>query len=419
MPVMPSQRLRFPGEASKESYERQRLLAFAKKLKDAGKEIITIGEGDPVQFGFVNEFLSNFLAKAAEMKLHMYPYATTYQSDLKHAIAEFEKKHRYANYSAEDIILTPGVAGAFQVLHYALLDPGDEIVTFEPSHYLTGPASYLQYFQSKVKACKTTETDDWSPHPEELRKMINERTKAIVLGYPNNPTGAVSDEKTLKDIIDVAGEHDLPIVSDEIYCLLTFDGVEVKTISLLAKDVPAIMLSGMSKVFMATGWRVGYMCFHDPQEKISEVVEAMKKVATSYGHASSCIPTPILYAATEAFRKAPLKEAKEMMRQLQVRRDFTWKRLNEIEGMRCTKPKGAFYAFPHLDAIGEIWKTDIDFLFELLEQEHVLFSFPGSMYGNSVSTHFRTLLLPKLEVLEIVFDKLERFLSKRTKSKTN
>lgn len=408
MPIKPSSRYK---KMSITENGRAKLLTLAKKLQNAGTEILTIGGGDPVQYGFINRYLSNVLIQAAEKGLHMYSYWIDCLSDLKNAITQFEKKHRNVDYNVEDIILAPGVAGAFQVIHYSLLDAGDQVVTFEPTHYVTGPTSYFHIFGSTVTTSRSIEEEDWKPDLEQLRMKINDKTKVIVIVNPNNPTGATYDEKTLTEIVNIAGEYDIPIISDEIYGLITFDDLEVKSIAEIADDVPSIVLSGMSKVFLSTGWRVGYIGFHDPQEKIVEVKKTVKMMAESYGHASSCIATPILYAAIAGFRESP-EGAKEMMKQLQVRRDFTYKCLTEIEGISCTKPKGAFYAFPRVNAIGKMWKSDEEFLLELLKDEHLLFSFPGSMYGNSGYGHFRTLLLPQLEILKEAYNRLERFMAK-------
>jgi len=179
MAIKPS--LRFKGTPRTEA-GRKKLMSLARELKNKGTEVLTIGAGDPVQFGFINQFLSNALILAAQKGLHMYAYATTFQIDLKHAIAEFEKKYRNVDYSAEDVILTPGVGGAWQVIHYTLLDAGDEMMAFEPSYYFTGPASHLHVFQSKVTPCRTVETTDWKPDFGVRSKQRGDRRRARFRG---------------------------------------------------------------------------------------------------------------------------------------------------------------------------------------------------------------------------------------------
>ncbi len=413
LPVKSSSRFsRIPEGAL--NIAKSKLNAVRKELESAGKQIIPIEGGDPTEFGFVNQPLSDALIEAARKGLHRYPHETPYQVELRESIVDFEKKYRGCDYTSDEIILTPGVAGAFQVIHYSLLDAGDEIATFEPCHYLLAPSLHHHILGSKVVSCRSFEEKEWEFDLEGLRERINERTKGIVISNPSNPTGKVYDENALKKLIDVAGEYDLPIISDEIYGLLTFDGVEAKSISAVAGDVPTIVLTGMSKVFMRTGWRVGYLAFHDPRGKNSQILEVAKKMAGLYGHATSCIPTPILYAAARAFRGS-VEPAKEMMQKLQARRDLTYKRLNDIDGMSCTKPEGGFYAFPHVHSIGETWKSDDNFILELLMEEGVLIPFYGSSFGRSGFGHFRALLLPKPEELEEAYNRLERFMKSHSK----
>lgn len=141
------------------------------------------------------------------------------ENDVKDAIANFEKHNRRIDCNRENIILTGGVAPALCAVHYALLDKGDEVISFDPAHYLGFPTSYWTYFNAKVVACRSIEREGWIPDIDDLREKINTRTKAIFLNNPNNPTGAIYDEKTLKSIVNIAGEHDFLLIGDEIYSL--------------------------------------------------------------------------------------------------------------------------------------------------------------------------------------------------------
>jgi aspartate/methionine/tyrosine aminotransferase len=254
------------------------------------------------------------------------------------------------------------------------------------------------------------EEEEWKPDLDQLRGALTNRTKAIVIVSPSNPCGTVYSDKTLKDIIDIAGEHNLPIISDEIYGLLTFDGVEAKSVAYLAGDVPVIVLNGMAKIFQRTGWYIGYVCFHDPKEQITEIKNTVKQVARLYGRYSTRIPTPVVYAAAKAY-EGNLDAAEEMLGKLQERRDYTMKRLNEIEGISCVKPKAALYAFPRVDAIGKAWKTDDAFIHDMIKEEQVRFT-AGRAFGKLGLGHFRTLLMPDMKTLEAVYDRLERFMKK-------
>ncbi len=387
-----------------------REIAIIKEKMRGKREILDLTEGDPVIHGHINKKLSELLIEAAKGDWHMYPEQTPWREELRRAIRDFEKRYRKIDYDPDKIIIGPGVAGCFQILHYSLLEPGDEMVVIEPAHYLTGPTSYWYYFGSKIQTCPCDEENCWEPIVEELPSKITNRTKGIVIVNPNNPTGAVYDEKSIKAIIDIAGEFELPIISDEIYGLITFDGVISKPTALLSKDVPVISLSGMSKVFMAPGWRVGYICFHDPEEKLSELLKVVKRVSMLYGHGVTAMPTPILYAATRAFQDS-IDAGIEMTKRLNIRRDYIMKRIKEIDGITCVKPKGSLYCFPKVEGIGRIWKTDEEFMLELVKEENVIFNI-GSRYGPSGFSHFRLLLLPDLKILEEVLNRLERFLKR-------
>jgi len=380
--------------------------------KKSGEEILDLTEGDPVIYGHVNQPLSDRLVEAADGGWHMYPEQSPWRDELRKAISNFEKRYRKIEYDPEDIIIGPGVAGCFQTLHYSLLEPGDEVVVIEPAHYMLGPTSYWYHFKSRVMTSPCSEDEGWEPVVEDLRPKITKRTKAIVMVNPNNPTGAVYSDRALKGIVDIAGENDLPIISDEIYGLLTFDGIVVKPTAEIAKDVPVIALSGMSKIFMRTGWRVGYICFHDPEGKISELSRVTKRVAGLYGHGITAMPTPILYAATKAFQGS-IDAGLEMMKKLQKRRDHVMKRIDEIEGVTCVNPKGTLYAFPKVEEIGKTWKTDEEFMLELAKEGDVIFNL-GSGYGPSGFGHFRLLLLPDLDILDDALSRLDSFLKKKS-----
>lgn len=409
--IKPCSKWMSSGESSRDAFKN----AMAER-KAAGKEVIALEAGDPVVWGFTHQDLSNHLIQAARDGWHMYPNSTSWEKDLRIAVSEFEKKYRNVEYSPDNIVVAPGVAAVMAVLHYALLDQGDEVVTWDPSHHLTGPTRYWSYFGAKAIPCRTLENEDWKPDLDEMRKKVNRRTKAIFVNSPNNPTGAVYDEKTMKEIINVAGQHEIPVISDEIYGLITFDGVKSVSVPALSGEVPVIMLSGMSKLFMRTGWRVGYMCIHDPKGSLADVTKAIRRVARMYGHGTTCMPTPILAAAAGAYRDAAehgLPESNTMIHELQLRRDYSMKRFSELIGVNCRNPKGALYAFPRIQGIGKVWRTDKDFLLELLKEEGVLLD-SGSAYGKFGESHVRTLIMPKIEILEKVYNKLDRFLRKKS-----
>jgi len=224
---------------------------------------------------------------------------------------------------------------------------------------------------------------------------------------PNNPCGALYDERVLKEVVNLVGEHDILLMSDEIYDRIVYEKKFV-SLSHIAKDVPVLGLNGFSKCYLMTGWRMGYMYFHDPEEKLTALKENVEKEA----RIRLCCNTPVQKAAVKALR-GPQHHIEEMVEKLRKRRDYAWKRLNEIDGISCAKPEGAFYVFPKVHGIGSRWKDDFEFVRQVLEKTQVLLVH-GSGFGTTYgSGHFRGVFLPKVEVLETALDRLERFMAAR------
>jgi aspartate/methionine/tyrosine aminotransferase len=408
--------------------------AVLRDLAQTEKRILALDEGDVVVFGHTNQSLSKFLIQAAREGWHMYPGMTGWSQRVKNAICEFQKHYNGVSYSPNDVVLCAGVAGCWTVMNYTLLDPGDELTVIEPAHFLWNVASYLYLFKAKAVPSRCIEAEDWEPDIEELRARVTNKSKGIVLVHPNNPTGAVYSEKALKEIINIAGEYDIPVISDELYNQIAWGKTCAKSLPALAGDVPVVMLHGVSKIFMRPGWRFGYIAFHDPKGKIEDVKNVAKTYANLYGHQSKCIPLPIIVAVTLAFeniikdrrlqqtsipyqsvyeRSVPptICAVQEMSRKLEESSDLTFRLLNQIDGISCTRAKGGLYCFPQISAIGKTWKTDRDFVIDLLKEEGIHFQ-PGSFFGPSGFGHVRTILTPETEVLEEAYDKLGRFMAR-------
>jgi aspartate/methionine/tyrosine aminotransferase len=264
--------------------------------------------------------------------------------------------------------------------------------------------SYAKFFGGNPVQYRTSEENGWQPDLDDLRSKITGLTRAIVVINPNNPCGALYDKKIVKAMADLAGEYNIPLISDEIYDQIAYDK-SVSTAS-VAKDVPVIGLNGFSKVYLMTGWRLGYVYFYDQEDKtLEELREHVAKEARIRLSAN----TPVQKAAVEALR-GPQDHISRMVEKLRERRDYSHKRLNEIDGISCAKPMGAFYFFPKVDGIGLRWKNDMAFVRDFLERTGVVFvhgSGFGSAYG---SGHFRGVFLPPIEILEKAFDRLERFM---------
>ena len=284
----------------------------------------------------------------------------------------------------------------------ALIDAGDEILLPGPTYppYI----SYAKFFGGKPVTYETVEENGWQPNIDDLRKKITEKTKGIVVINPNNPCGALYEEKVVKEIIDIAGEHDLPLLSDEIYDQIVFEKKLVST-AYLANDVPVIGLNGFSKAYLMTGWRLGYVYFCSKNNELQEVKQGIEKEA----RIRLCANTPVQKAGVAALN-GPQDHVKETVRKLKERRDYAWKRLNEIEGLSCAKPEAAFYVFPKIHAVGSRWKTDMEFALQLLKETGVLFVHGSGFDPVYGAGHVRGVILPPIETLRQALDAIEGFM---------
>jgi alanine-synthesizing transaminase len=389
------------------SYAIREVVVPAKKLEKQGKKIIHLNIGDPNQYDFdTPQHMKDALYEAANQNYNGYAPSEGYH-ELRQAIVEREKKRNNVDYSTDDICITTGVTEALQILLNASLDPKDEIL-------IPGP-TYPQYtllarFNGALPiAYRCVEEEGWQPDIDDIRKKMSNRTKGLVLINPNNPTGAIYSKKTLKEIVDIAGEYHIPIISDEIYDDMVFDKKQHST-ARLADDVPVITFNGFSKVYLVPGWRMGYIMFHHNGD-LDEIQDAFMRIARSRLCASS-----VCQRACIAALKGPQDHIDTTNKKLRERRDFSYKRLNEIEGISTVKPEGAFYIFPKIDAIQKgTWKNDKDFVLDLLHDQQVLLVHGSGFCKTYGKNHFRAVILPTMDVLEEAFDKIEKFMKKRLK----
>lgn len=374
----------------------------ARELEKQGVKIIKLNIGDPVKFDFQPpEHMKKAYCEAI-MEGHNYYGDSEGDKDLRAAIVEREKKKNGVDITPEDVQVTAAVTEALQFIFGALIDGGEEILIPGPSY---PPYVALVHFYGGIPvAYRTIEEEGWQPDIDDMRKKISEKTRAIAVINPNNPTGALYEKKTLQEIIDLAGEYDIPIISDEIYDLMTYEGKHVSPAS-LTKDVPVIIMNGLSKVYFATGWRLGYMCFVDSENKLAEVREAIGKLA----RIRLCPNTPAQKAAIAGLT-GPMDYLEEYMAKLKERRDYIYKRLNEIPGISTQKPEGAFYIFPKIE--DGPWKNDKEFVLDVLHNAHVLFVH-GSGFGEGGEMHFRSIFLAPVPILEEAMDNLEKFMKER------
>ncbi|MEM3700294.1 MAG: aminotransferase class I/II-fold pyridoxal phosphate-dependent enzyme [Candidatus Bathyarchaeia archaeon] len=380
------------------------VIIYAKKLAKMGKKIFYLNIGDPVAFDFdTPQHIKQALIKAVNEGANSYS-ASEGVSELREAISQKEKRVNGVNVSSENVIVTSGISEGIQMVMAALIDAGDEILLPGPTYppYI----SYAKFFGGKPITYETTEDDGWQPNIDDLREKISRKTRGIVIINPNNPSGALYADKVVKQILDLAGEYGIPILSDEIYDQIVYEKKFVST-ARLAKDVPVIGLNGFSKAYLMTGWRLGYVYFHDQKGELQELKQCVEKEA----RVRICANTPVQKAGVAALN-GPQNHIRDMVKKLRERRDYSLKRLNEIEGISCAKPEGAFYVFPKIHAVGRKWKTDLEFVLELLKETGVLLVH-GSGFDQTYGTgHVRGVFLPPIETLEEAFNRIEEFMRK-------
>jgi alanine-synthesizing transaminase len=391
------------------SYAIREIVIPARELEKKGIKVLHLNIGDPDAYDFdTPQHIKDALCRIVNVGHNGYSLSEG-DPELRKAIVEREKRRNNVDYKLDDICITTGVTEALQILLNASLDPNDELL-------IPGP-TYPQYTiitrfnDANPIPYRCIEEKGWQPDVDNIRSRISNRTKGIILINPNNPTGALYSRKVIQEIVDLAGEYKVPIISDEIYDDMVFDDKQYATSS-IAKDVPVITFNGFSKVYLMPGWRIGYVLFHHSGE-LDEVQDAFMRIARS----RLCANSVCQLACVEAL-KGPQDHINHVNKKLRERRDFSYKRLNEIPGISTAKPEGAFYIFPRIDAMDKgIWQTDKEFVLDLLKEAHVLVvngSGFCSVYGKN---HFRAVILPTMEMLEEAFNKLETFMKKRLTAK--
>ncbi|MBD3191742.1 MAG: aminotransferase class I/II-fold pyridoxal phosphate-dependent enzyme [Candidatus Heimdallarchaeota archaeon] len=385
-------------------YAIREISAEARKLVEKGKDLIWLNIGDPNKYDFETpkNIVDAFIKAAQENK--SYYSESQGITELREAIARKEQEINGAkNLTKEDIQVTAGISEGIMFLFAALLNPGEEILVPGPTY-----PSYIaisKFYHAKPVTYQTFGDKNWQPNVEDMRKKINEKTQAILVINPNNPTGAVYREKTLKKIVDLAGEYDIPIIADEIYDRLTFDQKIVGMPS-ITKDVPLFMLNGFSKVYLMPGWRVGYLYTQDPEGKTKDIFNSVLKL----GRLRLCVNTPAQFGCVEALTGSQ-EHIKATVDKLRTRRDLIYDRLNEIPGISSQKPEAAFYIFPRIEDLGK-YQDDKEFILALLKEEGVVGVYGSGFDEEFGANHFRLVFLSQEEVIDEAMDRLANFMKK-------
>jgi aspartate/methionine/tyrosine aminotransferase len=397
--------IKVTSRAANIEYAIRDVMPYAEQLVKEGRKIYGLNIGDPAAFDFTVPLHVKEALCQTVLENNNYYSPSEGLPELREAVVNKEKRVNEVDITTEDVLITEGISEGIQMTMAALVERGDEILFPGPTYppYI----SYTRFFEGTPVAYETVEAEGWQPNVDDLRKKITKKTRALVIINPNNPTGAVYGRKMVQDMLDVAAEHNLLVLSDEIYDMITYENSFVSTAS-LAQDVPVVGFNGFSKAYQMTGLRLGYVYFKGKTGELDELRQGIEKEC----RIRLCANTPVQKAGAAALN-GPQDHIKGVVEKLRERRDYAWKRLNEIEGLSSTKPQGAFYIFPKIHGVGTRWKTDLDFVIELLRETGVLIvngSGFDPVYG---AGHARLVFLPPLETLEFAFNELERFMKKK------
>jgi alanine-synthesizing transaminase len=395
--------LKVSNRTSEVEYAIRDIIVHAREYEKSGRQIIYLNIGDPVKYDFKTpDHIKQALIDSVS---HDFNYYTDSEGlyELREAIVEKESR-KGLSITAEDVLVTNGVSEGLDMTMASIVEPNTEVLM--PGPYYPPYASYVKFYGGRPVEFKLT--PDGKPDLEDLISKITPRTRALCIISPNNPTGEVFDHKSLKQLVDIAAEHSLYIICDEIYDSLVFDG-EFTGIGKVAKDSPVILLNGFSKVYLMTGWRCGYICMNSNCSKLENIRNNIPKLA----RVRISTNLPVQKAAIAALR-GPQDHIPMMVSKLRRRRDLVVKRLNQISSISCNVPKGAFYAFPKIN-LSSRWKNDKHFVLDLLNETGVL-TVHGSGFGSNFGTdHFRIVYLPQEQILDEAMDKLEHFINEPAK----
>jgi alanine-synthesizing transaminase len=389
--------LKISNRISNVEYAIRDITLHAKQYEKAGKKIIYLNIGDPVKYDFPTpDHIKRALLDAVSSNFNYYADSEGIL-ELREAIVNKESQ-KGLSVNVEDVLVTNGISEGLDMVAASIVEPNSEILM--PGPYYPPYASYVKFYGGKPIEFKLTE--DGAPDLDDIKSKITPKARALCIINPNNPTGEVFNSKNLKQLIDVAAEHDMYIICDEIYDKLVFDR-EFTGIGKVAKDAPVILLNGFSKVYLMTGWRCGYICMNSDCQKLENIRNNIPKLA----RVRIATNLPVQKAAVAALQ-GPQEYIAETVTKLKKRRDLVVKRLNEIDGISCKLPNGAFYTFPKI--LHNHWKDDKDFVLNLLDKTGIL-TVHGSGFGELGRGHFRIVYLPNEQVLKEAMDKLGDFVN--------
>jgi aspartate/methionine/tyrosine aminotransferase len=376
----------------------------AAELEAQGHEIIKLNIGDPIAYPGLPTPDHMVEAYVRALQTGKNGYSPSYGlPELRQAIARDEQRKGW-NATEDDVYVCHGVTEALQLLFAAVLEEGTKVLAPGP-HYPPYMA-YPQMYGAETIEYQLHSDDGWNPDFRDIEEKMDDSVRLLVLINPNNPCGTVCGAEDVDALLDIARRYpNCIVVADEIYDGLDFTGEHVSVAS-RSQDVPVVALNGVSKVYYAPGWRIGYMALHDPLKRMGLVRDGLERLLRSRLCAST--PAQVGYlAGLEQDRGWMETYSERVLRQ----RDHCIQRINQIEGLEVEQPGGAFYMFVRLT--DKKWADDDKaFVLQLLHEEHVLLVHGSGFSPRLGKGHVRLVYLADLDVLDEVFNRIERFLLK-------
>ncbi|HEU5332582.1 MAG TPA: pyridoxal phosphate-dependent aminotransferase [Actinocrinis sp.] len=380
------------------------VLTRARQLEAEGHTVLKLNIGNPAPFGFEapDELVQDIILHLHES--HGYGDSKGLPS-ARRAVVQSYQTRGLTGIDIEDVYIGNGVSELIGMVLNALVNNGDEVLIPAPDYPLWTGATALAGGKPVHYLCD--EQADWAPDPADIEAKITDRTKAIVVINPNNPTGAVYPQEVIDAVVEIARRHRLMILSDEIYDKILYDGASHRPTALSAPDLITITFNGLSKTYRAAGYRMGWMVISGPKEHAADYIQGLEILANLRLGANVPVQHAI-QAALGGFQS--IDRLTEPGGRLYEQRNRTWELLNQIPGVSCTKPLGALYAFPRLDPAVYKIADDERFVMDLLNAEKMLVMH-GTAFNWPQPDHFRIVTLPRVEDLECAIEGLARFLA--------
>ncbi|WP_129840592.1 pyridoxal phosphate-dependent aminotransferase [Streptomyces sp. RFCAC02] len=375
----------------------------ADALEKAGHSVLRLNTGNPALFGFEapDEILQDIIRSL--------PSAHGYTDSrgilpARRAVVQHYEERGFTGLDVDDVYLGNGVSELIAMSVQALVEDGDEILVPAPDYPLWTAVTTFAGGTPVHYVCD--ESADWYPDLDDMAAKITDRTRAVVIISPNNPTGAVYPREILEGILDLARRHGLMVFSDEIYDKILYDDAEHISPATLAPDLVCLTFGGLSKAYRVAGFRSGWVVVSGPRQHARNYLEGLTMLASM----RLCANAPAQYAIQAALGgRQTIKDLVLPGGRLREQRDIAWRKLNEIPGISCVKPRGALYAFPRIDLSVHAIHDDERFVLDLLLREKIQVV-QGTGFNWGRPDHFRILTLPRADDLETAIGRIGRFL---------